>query len=97
MCRLTIELEIRTKAENGLLFYMARINHADFATIQIKNGFPYFSYDLGHGNTSTMIPNKINDGQWHKVVYDLAMHEWIKDTFLYRLSSSNPPLPCSEL
>uniref|UniRef100_A0A670YWM6 Laminin subunit alpha 2 n=1 Tax=Pseudonaja textilis TaxID=8673 RepID=A0A670YWM6_PSETE len=68
--KLTIELEIRTKAENGLLFYMARINHADFATIQIKNGFPYFSYDLGHGNTSTMIPNKINDGQWHKVLYD---------------------------
>uniref|UniRef100_A0A8C6VI31 Laminin subunit alpha 2 n=1 Tax=Naja naja TaxID=35670 RepID=A0A8C6VI31_NAJNA len=65
--KLTIELEIRTKAENGLLFYMARINHADFATIQIKNGFPYFSYDLGHGNTSTMIPNKINDGQWHKI------------------------------
>uniref|UniRef100_A0A670YYY9 Laminin subunit alpha 2 n=1 Tax=Pseudonaja textilis TaxID=8673 RepID=A0A670YYY9_PSETE len=73
MCRLTIELEIRTKAENGLLFYMARINHADFATIQIKNGFPYFSYDLGHGNTSTMIPNKINDGQWHKVLYDGTM------------------------
>ncbi|XP_039180622.1 laminin subunit alpha-2 isoform X7 [Crotalus tigris] len=65
--KLTIELEIRTKAENGLLFYMARINHADFATIQIKNGFPYFSYDLGHGNTSTMISNKINDGQWHKI------------------------------
>ncbi|KAH0622296.1 hypothetical protein JD844_024475 [Phrynosoma platyrhinos] len=68
---LTIEFEIRTKAENGLLFYMARINHADFATVQIKNGFPYFSYDLGHGNTSTMIPNKINDGQWHKIVYSI--------------------------
>ncbi|XP_072852967.2 laminin subunit alpha-2 [Pogona vitticeps] len=64
---LTIEFEIRTKAENGLAFYMARINHADFATVQIKNGCPYFSYDLGHGNTSTMIPNKINDGQWHKI------------------------------
>uniref|UniRef100_A0A803TQL9 Laminin subunit alpha 2 n=1 Tax=Anolis carolinensis TaxID=28377 RepID=A0A803TQL9_ANOCA len=56
---LTIEFEFRTKAENGLLFYMARINHADFATVQIKNGFPYFSYDLGHGNTSTMIPNAL--------------------------------------
>ncbi|XP_062834900.1 LOW QUALITY PROTEIN: laminin subunit alpha-2 [Anolis carolinensis] len=64
---LTIEFEFRTKAENGLLFYMARINHADFATVQIKNGFPYFSYDLGHGNTSTMIPSKINDGHWHKI------------------------------
>ncbi|KAJ6660089.1 hypothetical protein lerEdw1_018015 [Lerista edwardsae] len=64
---LTIEFEIRTEAENGLLFYMARINHADFATVQIKNGFPHFGYDLGHGNTSTMIPYKINDGLWHKV------------------------------
>jgi len=46
---------------------MARINHADFATVQIKNGLPYFSYDLGSGDTTTTISNKINDGQWHKV------------------------------
>lgn len=65
--RLTIELEVRTEAESGLLFYMARINHADFATVQLRNGFPYFSYDLGSGDTSTMIPTKINDGQWHKI------------------------------
>lgn len=65
--RLTIEFEIRTMADSGLLFYMARINHADFATVQIKNGLPYFSYDLGSGDTNTMISSKINDGQWHKV------------------------------
>ncbi|XP_060095142.1 laminin subunit alpha-2 isoform X2 [Heteronotia binoei] len=65
--RLTIEFEIKTKAESGLVFYMARINHADFATVQIQNGFPYFKYDLGSGNTSTVIPSKINDGQWHKI------------------------------
>uniref|UniRef100_A0A8B9XKA2 Laminin subunit alpha-2 n=1 Tax=Bos mutus grunniens TaxID=30521 RepID=A0A8B9XKA2_BOSMU len=65
--RLTIEFEVRTEAESGLLFYMARINHADFATVQLKNGLPYFSYDLGSGDTSTMIPTKINDGQWHKI------------------------------
>lgn len=64
---LTIEFEVRTEAESGLLFYMARINHADFATVQLRNGFPYFSYDLGSGDTNTMIPTKINDGQWHKV------------------------------
>ncbi|XP_061234265.1 laminin subunit alpha-2 isoform X6 [Neopsephotus bourkii] len=65
--RLTIEFEVRTTADSGLLFYMARINHADFATVQIKNGLPYFSYDLGSGDTNTMISNKINDGQWHKI------------------------------
>ncbi|KAM6433798.1 laminin subunit alpha-2 [Rhynochetos jubatus] len=65
--RLTIEFEVRTTANSGLLFYMARINHADFATVQIKNGLPYFSYDLGSGDTNTMVSNKINDGQWHKI------------------------------
>ncbi|XP_065689371.2 laminin subunit alpha-2 isoform X1 [Patagioenas fasciata] len=65
--RLTIEFEVRTTAHSGLLFYMARINHADFATVQIKNGLPYFSYDLGSGDTNTMISSKINDGQWHKI------------------------------
>ncbi|KAM9241384.1 laminin subunit alpha-2 [Leptosomus discolor] len=65
--RLTIEFEVRTTADSGLLFYMARINHADFATVQIKNGLPYFSYDLGSGDTNTMTSNKINDGQWHKI------------------------------
>ncbi|KAM6406959.1 laminin subunit alpha-2 isoform 4-T4 [Pluvialis apricaria] len=65
--RLTIEFEVRTTADSGLMFYMARINHADFATVQLKNGLPYFSYDLGSGDTNTMISNKINDGQWHKI------------------------------
>ncbi|KAM6181305.1 laminin subunit alpha-2 isoform 1-T1 [Erethizon dorsatum] len=64
---LTIELEVRTEAESGLLFYMARINHADFAAVQLRDGLPYFRYDLGSGDTSTMIPTKINDGQWHKI------------------------------
>jgi len=61
-------------ADSGLLFYMARINHADFATVQIKNGLPYFSYDLGSGDTNTMIPNKINDGQWHKVLQSVILN-----------------------
>ncbi|XP_078068970.1 laminin subunit alpha-2 isoform X6 [Mustelus asterias] len=65
--RLIIEFEIQTKAESGLVFYMARINHADFATIQIKDGMAHFSYDLGSGNASTAVQKKINDGEWHKV------------------------------
>uniref|UniRef100_A0A8C2GLA2 Laminin G domain-containing protein n=1 Tax=Cyprinus carpio TaxID=7962 RepID=A0A8C2GLA2_CYPCA len=46
---------------------MARINHADFATIQLKEGMAHLSYDLGSGNTSVSVPRIINDGQWHKV------------------------------
>nr|XP_014348008.1 PREDICTED: laminin subunit alpha-2 isoform X3 [Latimeria chalumnae] len=65
--RLTIEFEIRTEADSGLVFYVARINHADFATIQLKDGVAHLSYDLGSGNTSTLVAKKINDGNWHKI------------------------------
>ncbi|XP_077145501.1 laminin subunit alpha-2 isoform X2 [Ranitomeya variabilis] len=64
---LSIELELRTTADSGLIFYMARINHADFATIQIKDGMAHFRYDLGSGDTTTMVPKKVNDGEWHKI------------------------------
>ncbi|XP_066461636.1 laminin subunit alpha-2 isoform X5 [Eleutherodactylus coqui] len=64
---LSIELELRTKADSGLIFYMARINHADFATIQIKDGMAHFRYDLGSGDTTTMVPQRVNDGEWHKI------------------------------
>lgn len=30
-----MEFELRTKEESGLVLYMARINHADFVTIQV--------------------------------------------------------------
>lgn len=34
--RLILEFELRTKEESGLVLYMARINHADFVTIQVS-------------------------------------------------------------
>uniref|UniRef100_A0A3B4EIQ5 Laminin G domain-containing protein n=1 Tax=Pygocentrus nattereri TaxID=42514 RepID=A0A3B4EIQ5_PYGNA len=64
---LAIEFELRTEADSGLVFYMARINHADFATIQVKEGMAHLSYDLGSGNTSVSVPRIINDGHWHKI------------------------------
>ncbi|XP_056150110.1 laminin subunit alpha-2 [Lampris incognitus] len=65
--RLILEFELRTKEESGLVLYMARINHADFVVIQVKEGQVCLGYDLGHGNTSGCIPFSVNDGNWHKV------------------------------
>ncbi|KAM6964872.1 laminin subunit alpha-2 [Aplochiton taeniatus] len=65
--RLIIEFDLRTEADSGLVFYMARVNHADFVTIQIKEGMAHLAFDLGHGNTSVSVPRVINDGQWHKI------------------------------
>ncbi|KAF3703025.1 Laminin subunit alpha-2 [Channa argus] len=63
--RLILEFELRTKEESGLVLYMARINHADFVSIQIKDGQVCLGYDLGHGNISGCVPLSINDGNWH--------------------------------
>ncbi|XP_029351939.1 laminin subunit alpha-2 isoform X3 [Echeneis naucrates] len=65
--KLTLEFELRTKEESGLVLYMARINHADFVSIQIKDGQICLGYDLGHGNISGCVPFSINDGNWHKI------------------------------
>lgn len=65
--RLKFEFELRTKDSSGLVFYMARINHADFVSIQIKDGQVCLGYDLGHGNTSGCVPYSINEGNWHKI------------------------------
>uniref|UniRef100_A0AAZ3SH21 Laminin G domain-containing protein n=1 Tax=Oncorhynchus tshawytscha TaxID=74940 RepID=A0AAZ3SH21_ONCTS len=52
--RLIIEFELQITAESGLVFYMPRINHADFATIQVKEGMAHLGYDLGYDNTSVV-------------------------------------------
>ncbi|XP_068198951.1 laminin subunit alpha-2 isoform X1 [Antennarius striatus] len=65
--RLILEFDLRTKEESGLVLYMARINHADFVSIQVKEGQVCLGYDLGHGNTSGCVPFSINDGNWHKI------------------------------
>ncbi|KAL6095758.1 lama2 [Pungitius sinensis] len=65
--RLILEFEIRTKEDSGLVLYMARINHADFVSIQIKDGLVCLGYDLGHGNISGCVPYSVNDGHWHTI------------------------------
>lgn len=35
--RLILEFDLRTKEGSGLLLYMARINHADFVSIQVSS------------------------------------------------------------
>ncbi|KAM4522105.1 laminin subunit alpha-2 isoform 5-T5 [Odontesthes bonariensis] len=65
--RLILAFELRTKEQSGLVLYMARINHADFVVIQIKDGQVCLGYDLGHGNISGCVPYSINDNSWHKI------------------------------
>lgn len=61
--RLILEFELRTKEESGLLLYMARINHADFVSIQVpallpKRPFFYCVKNLSKSLNPVLVFNK---------------------------------------
>uniref|UniRef100_A0A8C4R810 Laminin G domain-containing protein n=1 Tax=Eptatretus burgeri TaxID=7764 RepID=A0A8C4R810_EPTBU len=70
---LKISLDLRTHATDGLIMYMARINHADFVSVQLHEGKLRISYDLGSGPTSHTSQELVNDEEWHTVSF--ARHD----------------------
>ncbi|MBZ3888985.1 Laminin subunit alpha-1 [Sciurus carolinensis] len=65
--RLLVQLNIRTFASSGLIYYMAHQNQMDYATLQLHGGRLHFMFDLGKGRTKVSHPALLNDGKWHMV------------------------------
>lgn len=70
--KFTLQLNIRTYASSGLLYYMAHQNQIDYAALQLWMGRLHFLFNLGRGTTVAVMPNPINDGQWHSVKTEYA-------------------------
>ncbi|KAK7907203.1 hypothetical protein WMY93_015815 [Mugilogobius chulae] len=58
-----LEFELRTKEDSGLVLYMARINHADFVTIQVTLSYDCFSCFLKCLFCSVSCHLQIKEGQ----------------------------------
>lgn len=67
LSRLSVQLNLRTFASSGLIYYMAHQNQIDYAALQLLGGQLYFSFDLGKGRAVASHPAIINDGKWHTV------------------------------
>lgn len=67
LSRLSVQLNLRTFASSGLIYYMAHQNQVDYAALQLHGGQLYFSFDLGRGKAVAFHPAVVNDGKWHTV------------------------------
>ncbi|XP_019328886.1 PREDICTED: laminin subunit alpha-1 [Aptenodytes forsteri] len=65
--KLSVQLNLRTFASSGLIYYMAHQNQVDYAALQLHGGQLYFSFDLGKGKAVAFHPAVISDGKWHTV------------------------------
>ncbi|XP_077967518.1 usherin-like isoform X1 [Styela clava] len=72
-----IQLKFRTLQENALLFFAASKPDTDYTrheylVLQLRNGRPWFLFDLQNSPTSVTIDNddindRYNDGKWHRL------------------------------
>lgn len=62
-----MQLNLRTFASSGLIYYMGHPKQVDFAALQLQGGKLYFSFDLGKGRAVAFHDAVINNGKWHTV------------------------------
>lgn len=62
-----MQLNLRTFASSGLIFYMAHEKQVDYAALQLQAGKLYFSFDLGKGRATATHRAIVSDGRWHTV------------------------------
>uniref|UniRef100_A0A8C3DG64 Laminin subunit alpha-1 n=1 Tax=Corvus moneduloides TaxID=1196302 RepID=A0A8C3DG64_CORMO len=67
LSRLSVQLNLRTFASSGLIYYMAHQNQVDYAALQLYGGQLHFSFDLGKGKAVALHPAVVSDGKWHTV------------------------------
>ncbi|KAH0617809.1 hypothetical protein JD844_016413 [Phrynosoma platyrhinos] len=73
----SVQLNLRTFASNGLIYYMAHQKQIDYAALQLQGGKLYFSFDLGKGRAIAFHGAIISDGKWHTVKTEYAKKKGI--------------------
>ncbi|XP_011495348.1 PREDICTED: laminin subunit alpha [Ceratosolen solmsi marchali] len=63
------QIDIKTFANEGVVFYSSDLNRRDLIALYIKNGLVYYTYDCGSGPALLGSEKKINDHQWHTVYF----------------------------
>lgn len=62
-----MQLNLRTFASSGLIYYMTHQKQVDYAALQLQGGKLYFSFDLGKGRAVAFHGAIVSDGKWHTV------------------------------
>lgn len=84
---------VKTDQPNGFLLYLGNENRtggrgkrADFMALEVENGYPILTIDLGNGPEKVISNKNIADGKWHQVIVErngpdvtLAVREALPD------------------
>ncbi len=62
-----MEIELRTRSQDGLVFFISDGKNGDFVLLQIMKGFVLFVFDNGGGQQTILTEFVIDDGNWHTV------------------------------
>lgn len=68
----------KTDKPTGFLLYLGNENkttgkrgkHDDFMALEIENGYPILTMDLGNGPEKIISNKNVSDGQWHQVIVE---------------------------
>ena len=63
------QIDIKTLADEGIVFYSSDSTKQDLIAVYIKDGRVNYKFDCGSGPALLTSESKINDNQWHSVVF----------------------------
>ena len=63
----SLELEFRTREQNGLLVYMDDGGYYDFLELKLVSGSVRLRFNLGDGAETVSLGRDLNNGAWHRV------------------------------
>ncbi|EFN79905.1 laminin subunit alpha [Harpegnathos saltator] len=66
------QINIKTLANDGIIFYSSNLNQQndpDFVAVYVLDGEVHYKFDCGSGMLSLVNDKKINDNEWHTVLF----------------------------
>ncbi|KAK9499521.1 hypothetical protein O3M35_002544 [Rhynocoris fuscipes] len=65
--RYEFSIDIKTVANDGIIFFAMHNKNADFIALYLKDGMIHYGFDCGSGEAHIESDRVVNDNQWHKI------------------------------
>lgn len=63
------QIDVKTLADDGIIFYAAKLDSPDVIAVYLDDGKVNYKFDCGSGPAVLTSSSRINDNQWHTVVF----------------------------
>lgn len=73
LSRVVVTLDLKTRADNGVIMYFEGYGGLDFIGMTMQNGMLRYAFDNGGGSAIILSDKKLNDGKWHTVSGEIML------------------------